>query len=78
MEIRGDSHELVLSFHHVGLRIDLRSSGLNEDALDALPRVSPVIHISPPILNSVSALGSEMVAGERFLSLLINWLSEVR
>lgn len=75
MEIRGDSHELVLSFHHVGLRIDLRSSGLNEDAL---PRVSPVIHISPPILNSVPALGSEMVAGERFLSLLINWLSEVR
>lgn len=75
MEIRGDSHEQVLSFTTWVSEIELRSCGFNENSL---PRVTPAIHISTPILSSISALCSEMVTEEDFLILLINWLSEVK
>lgn len=70
------SHELILSFYHAGpSQTELRSSGLHENAL---LRVTPVIRFVSPILSSIFALCSEMVIEERFLLLLINWLSEMK
>lgn len=69
------SHELVLSFHHVGLRDWSQVIGFK---WECSTQSHPVLQLSTPLLSSIFALHSEMVIEERFLLLLINWLSEMK